>query len=428
MPTVSPFRALRYAPGLRAGLGRLIAPPYDVISPEQREALAARHACNIVHVDLPRGGDGEAPHLAAGRLLREWRRCGVLARDAGAALYLCEQRFRAPDGAERVRRGFFGRLRLEDYASRVVIPHERTLDTPRADRQGLLAATRTHVSAVFLLHADPGGEIASRVAAACGRSDGDEARDGEETSVRLVPLPEGEECDRLLGLLRGQWAVIADGHHRYESALAYRDERRAAGEPDAENVLAYLCSLEDPGLSIFPIHRLVRSLDGFDAARLRERLSSEFTLSPAADEGGLRAAMSRQSGRPGVFGLEFGGAGGLWVAAWRPGAGLDRPGFQAIPEALRSLDVVLLHRLVLEEALGIDSVAQARQTRLEYLKDDRQVHEHVRRGGAALGILLNPTRIDQVVEVTRQGLRLPQKSTYFYPKVPTGLVLDPLDD
>lgn len=389
--------------------------------------LAARHANNIVRLDLPRPEGSDDPYLEAGRLLEEWIREGVLIRDATPALYLCEQGYRAPSGERRVRRGLFARLRLEPLDSGKIIPHERTLDRPREDRRQLLASTRTHLSAVFLLHPDPDAGVSHALEEAAGRGPAEEFVDDSGTTIRMVRLEEGGTTRALADRLRDQWALIADGHHRYESALSYCETRRAGGSDDAGHVLAFLCSLEDPGLSIFPIHRVIHSLPGFDAGRFRERLAPCFTLSRVEGGEALRAAVGSRSVRPGVFGIVFPEDPRFWLAEWKEGSGLDRQALRGIPEPLRSLDVILLHRLVLEDTLGIDALAQVRQTHLDYLTDATQVFERAGDGRVAFGVLLNATRINQVIEVTRSGLRLPQKSTYFYPKVPTGLVLDPLD-
>src|SRR5207249_8925830 len=204
---------LTYAPALRPGLDRLVAPPYDVQSEEQRARLAARHESNIVHVDLPRTPAGDDPYAAAARRLEGWMRDGTLVRDVEPALYLCEQRYHRPSGGEAIRRGFFARLTLEPFGSGSVIPHERTLDVPRADRTRLLAATRVHLSAVFLLHPDPGGEAARMVSAAMDGETLEQARDDDGTISRVVRVGDRERIDFLSGRLRQQWALIADGHH-----------------------------------------------------------------------------------------------------------------------------------------------------------------------------------------------------------------------
>jgi len=420
---IRPFRALRYAPEAPAGRDGRIAPPYDVIAPAQRERLA-RHPYNIVHLDLPQTRPGSDPYLDAAERLRSWVRDGVLIRDERPALYLCEQQYQGPEGPLR-RRGLFARLDLEAYDAGVVIPHERTLERPRLDRRRLLEATRAHLSAVFMLHPDPDARVSRLLAEEIRGEPVLEASDGDGIGYRLVRLDEARVIDGLQELLRDQWALIADGHHRYESALAYHESRLAEGDRDAGHILAFLCSLEDEGLIVLPIHRLVHSLPGFSPDRVLKALAAWFDLEPVGDPQRLGAAVRAGQSRPGVFGLLFGSGGGAFVARWKDGAGLDRPVMQAVPELLRRLDVILLHRLILEEVLGIDSEAQSRQAHLDYVKDEAQLLE--RTGGALLGVLLNPTRIEQVVEVGRAGLRLPQKTTYFQPKVPSGLVIDPLD-
>ena len=426
MAGITPFRALTYASRLRPELDRLVAPPYDVLSEAQRSRLAARHENNVVHVDLPRPPTGDEAYAGAARTLDRWIREDVLVRDTRPCFYACEQRYRRPTGGEAVRRGFFARLTLEPFGSGSVIPHERTLDGPRADRLRLLAATRTRLSAVFLLHPDPAGVVADTMADASEVEPFLEARDDEGTVSRVTRLADSGCLETLVRCLRDQWVLIADGHHRYEAALAYRDQRRAQGLENAEHVLVYLCSLRDSGLSIYPIHRLVHSLPGFDAGRFRESLAARFRLRRVGTREELQQALSSRSDQPGVFGLVFPGD-GPWLAEWAQGSGQGAGEPSGLPEPLRRLDVVLLHGVLLEGILGITAEDQARQTHLDYVKEIPTVYERVAAGGVQMGILMNPTRIEQVVDVTRAGFRLPQKSTYFYPKVLTGLVFDPLD-
>jgi len=428
VPNFLPFRALRYAPRYRTRLEHLIAPPYDVISDELRRRLSARDPHNIVHLDLPVAEDGETAPVAAARRLAAWAESGVLQRDERPAFYLCEQHYRDGEGLPRVRRGLFGRLELEPFEAGVVIPHERTLDAPRRDREALLEATRTHLSPVFLLHPDPGGTVSSTLARHSETAVFDSARDVDDLQVRLARIEERGVVEHLQAALRPHWALIADGHHRYESSLAYRDRRRREGRDDAGHTLAFLCSLEDAGLTVFPIHRLVHSLAEFDPGAFRRRLGEFFRLTSFEDPDALIAALRAKRGRAGVFAMIMRDDPRCWLAEWIDGAGLDRPLFSEVAAPLRRLDVILLHRLVLEMVLGITVAAQARQTHLKYVKDETSLMERLGDGSAQIGILLNPTPIEQIVEVTRQKLRLPQKTTYFYPKVPTGLVLDPLDD
>ena len=426
MAHIEPFRALRYTVPPAPDLTRLIAPPYDVIGPAERRRLA-ENPLNIVHVDLPEAGDGGDPYRDAAARLARWIRDGVLFRDSADALYVAEQEFPGPDGSPRRRRGLFARLRLEPYAGGVVIPHERTHDGPRADRTRLLAATRANLSPIFFLHPDPGARVAAITGGIVVTPPHAWARVGEGDTVRLWRVAERRTIDDLVGGLRDQWVLIADGHHRYESALAHHAERSAAGGGEGMgHVLAYMCSLDDPGLAILPIHRVVHSLPGFDPARVRQALAPSFDLEPKADRADLPRAVAAEAGRAGVFGLLFGGESGGWVARWRDGAAVDPPGFEDLPAPLRRLDVVLLQRLVFERILGLDAGRQARQEHLEYVKDAGALVDRGRE--VAMAVLLNPTRLEQVIDAARHGLRLPQKSTFFHPKVPTGLVIDPIGD
>jgi len=415
------FRALRFAVPPAPDLTRLIAPPYDVIGPAMRRRLA-EHPHNIVHVDLPEAGDGGDPYQEAATRLTGWIREGSLARDPTDALYVAEQEFPGPDGVPRRRRGLFARLRLEPYALGVVRPHEQTHDGPRADRTRLLAATGANLSPIFFLHPDPGGRVAAITGEIVASPPAAWARIDDGESVRLWRVAESRIVGDLVGSLRDQWLLIADGHHRYESALAHDAERRAAGDgEDTGHVLAFLCSMDDPGLAILPTHRVVHSLPGFDPARVRQALAADFDLRPIASRAELPRAVSAEAGHAGVFGLLFGGESGAWLARWRDAAAESRV-FADLPAPLRRLDVVLLQRLVFEAILGLDAGRQARQENLEYVKDASVLIE--RGGAASMAVLLNPTRLEQVIDAARHGLRLPQKSTFFYPKVPTGLVID----
>jgi uncharacterized protein (DUF1015 family) len=424
MPRIEPFQALRFASPAGGSTARCLAPPYDVLDAAERRALA-EDPCNIVHVDLPESPAGGDRYQAAAALLNRWIDTGVLVRDRTPSYYVLEQRFRDPQGAERTRRGFFARLFLEPLEGGSVLPHERTLESPRRDREALLAATRTHLSAVFMLHPDPGGVVAAALREVAAAPPAVAAADPCGGDLRLWCVPRAPTIDLLTRRLAAGWALIADGHHRYESALAYQTSRREAGQEDAATILVYLCGDSDPGLRIAPIHRLVRGVSGFDAARFRDELAPWFDLQPMA-RGSLAPALAAEAGRPGVFGFLFPGSSEGFLGRWRDGAGLDRPVFASVPEALRRLDVILLHRLVLEDLLGIGAEAQRRQQNIEYVKNAALLERGV--ASADFGVLLNPTRLDQVVEVSRMGLRLPQKSTFFHPKVTSGLVLDRLED
>ena len=421
MARIAPFRALRFQSPSDGDLAKRLAPPYDVIGPERRQALAA-DPHNIVHLDLPEG-DGD-PYAAAALRLAAWRRDGTLVFDREPSFTVAEQTFRDPSGATRRRIGFFARLRLESLEGGSVLPHERTLEAPRRDRERLLAATRTHLSAVFLLHEDASGDVARRLEGLAGAPPEHSLADPDGCGLRLWRVAESETVGRIAESVARGWTLIADGHHRYESALAYRKARQEAGTDDAPEVLVFLVSAEDPGLTIGPIHRLVRGLPAQEAGRLARALDPFFEVERWPRER-LAAALRESSGRPGTFGLLFPRDPSGLLLRWRESDARARRPLERIAEPLRRLDVVLLHRLVFEEALGLSPEAQAGADHLEYVKDEAALLRGLET--ASLGALLNPTRLSQVVEVSRGGLRLPPKSTFFLPKVPTGIVLDPFD-
>ncbi|HET8946060.1 MAG TPA: DUF1015 domain-containing protein [Candidatus Polarisedimenticolia bacterium] len=421
MAHIAPFRALRYAVRTDGELAARLAPPYDVISPERRAALAS-DPHNIVHLDLPEGGEPGGAYAAAARLLADWRRDGTLRLDRDPAFVVAEQSFRDPSGSPRRRRGFFARLRLEPFEGGSVLPHERTLEAPRRDREQLLAATRTHLSAVFLLHEDASGEVARMLESVASRPPERELRDPDGAGLRLWRLAEPDLLARIAGPVGRGWTLIADGHHRYESALAYSQARRASGSDDAPDVLVYLVSAVDPGLTIGPIHRLVRGIAPIDPAKLVPSLDPFFEVESRPQEE-MAAAIRDAADRPGVFGILLPRDPSGLLLRWREGSA--RGPLEALPAPLRRLDVVLLHRLVFQEALGLSPAQQAGADHLDYVKDEAGLLRGL--PAAACGVLLNPTRLQQVVDVSRNGLRLPPKSTFFLPKVPTGIVLDPID-
>jgi uncharacterized protein (DUF1015 family) len=421
MARIAPFRALRYAVRTDGELAARLAPPYDVIGPERRTALAAEPH-NIVHLDLPEEEPGGA-YAAAARRLAAWRRDGTLVLDRDPAFMVAEQSFRDSTGTPRRRRGFFARLRLEPFEAGAVLPHERTLEAPRRDREQLLAATRTHLSAVFLLHEDASGDVARTLEGLASAPPERELRDPDGAGLKLWRLEDREPLGRIADRVSRGWTLIADGHHRYESALAYRQARRAAGKDDAPDVLVYLVSAVDSGLTIGPIHRLVRGITPLDAARLAARLEPFFDVERRSAETMARG-LHEAAGRPGVFGLLLPGSPGM-LLRWREGDERARRPLETVPEPLRRLDVVLLHRLVFQEALGLTPAQQAGPDHLDYVKDEAGLLRGLET--AACGVMLNPTRLEQVVDVSRNGLRLPPKSTFFLPKVPTGIVLDPID-
>jgi len=421
MAEVVPTRGLLYDPARAGPLDALVAPPYDVVSETERSALAAKSPYNIVRVDLPQG-DPEQKYGNAARELRRWVDEGVLRRDAVPALYRYHQIFSA-FGQEHTRKGFIGRVRLRRFEEGVVLPHERTLSGPRLDRLALARACRTHLSQVFGLYSDPKGTVDAEFAALDSTAPALEARLGDGVVHRLWRLTDARAHARIAAAMGDRKVYIADGHHRYETMLALRDELRPLARSQRSSIdygSMFLTSMDDPGLVILPTHRVVHGLEGFELSRFLDRLRSRFEVEelPASRAEGLRAPPRNT---PGSYLLASGGR--FFSVSLRPGEESSVPG----PAPLRRLDVPILHALILEEILGIDRSAQERQTNLRYLKDFRGALEETRRPGVQAVFLLNPTRIEQLKAVADASEVMPQKSTFFFPKLASGLLLDPID-
>jgi len=435
VPLVRPFRALRFSPEVVGDLSAVLSPPYDVISPDEERRLLGRHPRNVVRLDLPEAEPGDDPderYRRAARTLAEWRSDGTLHKDRKPSIYVYEQTYAVPGtGVERTQRGFFGRLRLEAFAERSVLPHERTLDAPKEDRYRLLRATGVNTSPVVGLYSDTSGAGARLLAAIAAGPAEVEVRDDDGVRHRLWSVPEDAEPGSpaaMLAALAGAGPItIADGHHRYETALRYRDERRMARsceeDPPFDYILMLFLDAASEPLTVLPTHRLVRGLEEADA---RDAAGMLFDVEPASRE----ALLAAFGAAPGPGGR---GRFGLWT---RSGAALltaRREAFeQWLPAggaALRGLDVTLLG-VALDRIFGIDSGAVGSGARIGYTKSAPEALASVDRGmddptAADAAFLLEPTPVASIAAVAADGDVMPQKSTYFYPKPLTGLLINP---
>ena len=433
MPDIRPFRALRYDPEVAGDPARLVAPPYDVIGPALHELLLARHPRNAVRLDLPTSLPGEEPderYRRVARTVAEWRSDGTLRRDPRPSVYVYEQAYRVPGTTlERTQRGFFGRLRIEPFGpGSSVLPHERTLSAPKEDRYRLLRATGMNTSPVVGLFEDPARGAADALAKAVAGAPVTDVVDDDGVRHRLwvVAAEPGGLVEALLAAASKGPVYIADGHHRYETAVRYRDERRVNSsetDPAFDFLLMLFLDAAD-ALTVLPTHRLVRGLGEAGLARLAEGLPGLF-LVEATSRGALVErfeAAGGLSGGAGRFGLVT--RQGAWLLTAR------REAFAALPApggpAVRALDVSLLG-VALEALLGIDAAAVAGGQRIAYTKSAAEAAAVVAAGddGVDAAFLLEPTPVASILAVARDGDVMPQKSTYFYPKALTGLLLNP---
>ncbi|MHB8377707.1 MAG: DUF1015 domain-containing protein [Dehalococcoidia bacterium] len=431
MADARPFRALRFD-ARRADPALTIAPPYDVISAAEQRALYERSPYNIVRVEYgeERAGDSarDNRYTRAARDLDAWRREGVLVRDGEPAIYRYRQEFEWA-GSRHTREACFAAVRLEPWGRGVIKPHEHTLARPKADRMDLLRATRTQVSPVYCLYR-PQDDARARLP---WEYEGEVLADFEADGQRHVisAVRDQAACDALREHIARCDVYIADGHHRYETALTYRDEVRAraaawTGEEPENFVLMALTEAHDPGLLVLPTHRLVHVRE-ITQAHL-DRIARDFRIedvSPASlDDAQAMLGVADAGTRFVALGLRP-GAKHLLTLEDRTGAEALMPAGQ--PDAWKRLDVSVLQYGVLQAAFGIDDVVLAAGGVVTYTQDAREAARAVETGAASAAFLLNPTPVDQVLAVADAGPRMPQKSTYFYPKLPTGLVMNVLE-
>jgi uncharacterized protein (DUF1015 family) len=437
LPDLRPFRALRYEPSRVRDLSAVVAPPYDVIDPEMRTRLVARDPANVVRLDMPVEELGDGPddrYRRAARTLAAWRSDGTLRKDPQPSIYVYEQRYLVPGTErERTQRGFFARLRLEPYGpDSGVLPHERTLSGPKEDRYKLLRATGVNTSPVVVLFDDISGTTEDRLAAVAGGPPDLDISDDDGVCHRMWSLPASGDGPASIvagSLLEAGGAApvtIADGHHRYETALRYRDERRMSRscdeDPPFDYVLALMLEATRQELTVLPTHRLVRRIGSGGAEHLLARAPELFDIEPIESSDAMKAALTGgdAAGGRGRFGL-WTRAGGAILTARRDAFA---PFLPAGGEAVRSLDVTLL-ATALDRLAGIDADAVA-DGAVGYTKSAEDAIAAVDTGsGADAAFLLEPTPVVSIEAVAREGDVMPQKSTYFYPKALTGLVINP---
>ena len=404
----------------------MIAPPYDVVGEDAVAALHARSPHNVAHVESPRDADGGDRYARAAALLDAWRAEGVLIRDDAPAYYLYEQR--TAIGGERVaRRCVFARMRLSPFADGVVRPHEHTMSGPKADRLALLRATRVNVSPLLVMYRDATGEAAAVIDRAAAGEPVYVAADDRGDEHRLWIVDDPAAVEAITASAADSTATIADGHHRYETALNYLGERGGpdGGDEGARWVLAGLVADDEPGLVVLPTHRLLP--DAAPPPDFLARLGELYEVEEFDGAEALWAAVQAGASAPGTFGLlGLGGTGARLLRA-RSAAALDARMPAEWSPASRALDVLILNETILRPLLGLDAAAFA-AGRVEFSEDANEAAEWTRAGPGRLAVLVNATRVAQVIAVADAGEVMPQKSTFFYPKLATGMVLNPLDE
>ena len=437
MAQIFPFRAWRYDPR-RVELSKVVTQPYDKITPEMQESYYAASPYSIVRIILGKrevkDNPADSVYTRAAGFFREWRHSGVLVQDREPSIYCYVQNFKKPGGKQDLgRRGFIALAKIEDYSAKVVFRHEQTLAKPKADRLELLRATHAHFGQLFMLYSDPAREIDQLLTPS---SDAEiDVRDEYDVRHRVWKVSDPGLISNIQAKMGDKKLIIADGHHRYETALNYRDERRATAAaaasvspdiPPYELAMMTCINMDSPGLVILPTHRVVHGLASFSADSLRDGARQYFSV----EEVDLSIDVARATG----ILREAGQAGTALLAVTADRAFLvDTPKWSgsAVLAGLslrqQSLDVVQLHKCLLEAVLGISPEAIRVQQNISYVRDTAEALARVRGGGANVAFLMNPVQMCDVRDLAFAGEVLPQKSTDFYPKLLSGLTIYALE-
>jgi len=430
MSKIAPFRGLRYHPE-RVELSQVVSPPYDVIDDAGQDALYRRSPFNVVRVDLAKEENGLTRYQIAARNFEKWKQEGILRRDPEPSLYLYFQTYHLPNGETKTRKGFFAARRLEKFGEGGVKPHENTFPGPKADRLQLMRATHANLSPIFGLFSDPKGEVESQLDALSKENPDAEVREANGDIHRLWVVSDPPKIERLIGNLHDRPLLIADGHHRYETAVAFAEERQLerdsspTGDEPFNYVLMYFCSLQDPGLVVLPTHRVLNQAPEIDADIFRGLLEkyARIISFPASDLQAATAKMEAEGNREHVLGWVHDGK--IDVLIFDQDRILENPALNRLHFSLRDLDVTILHDLVLTELIGITKGAQKEYGVLSYVKDAAETLR-LATEKKSYAFLMNATKLKQIEAVSEIGEKMPQKSTFFYPKLLTGLVFNEL--
>jgi uncharacterized protein (DUF1015 family) len=419
MADVQPLRALHYDQSVVGPLADVVAPPYDVIDDDQRAALIARSPFNVAAVDLPRGEPD--PYAAARELFESWQLQGAIVRDQDPAVWAHTQDYSGPGGRTLTRRGFFCRVRIEEYGPGRVRPHERTHPGPKEDRLRLTRATRANISPIFSLYSDPSHAAWDALSPATEQAPSGEVTDSDGTVHRLWRVSDSHAIAAVQAAAGTSELLIADGHHRYETMQAYAQE--IGGEGEHQFILMCLVALEDPGLTVFPTHRLVRGLDEERWQALERALARDFEISEVP----IEDIAPPPEQHPTVLQLGYiNSRDGRPLRLTLKDQAIADTALAGRSEAYRHLDTGVLETLLLKGALGLSDDDIAHFNGLFYARDTAEALAMVRSGEYDAAFLMRPTPVAQVRDVAAAGENMPPKSTYFFPKLLTGLLFNPL--
>ncbi|MFT4580149.1 MAG: hypothetical protein ACI9UO_003004 [Nitrospinales bacterium] len=427
MIEVIPFNGLLYNLEIVGSLDEVTAPPYDVISPDQQEALYKKNPHNVVRLILGKGSDQDSHtdnrYTRSAKFFEDWINEGVLKRDDEPGLYLYSQEYEF-EGERFCRVGFFARVKTEDFSEGNICPHEFTLTKAKSDRTKLLNACHANFSPIFGLYSDPEGEIDSFLHEGL-KSKPLSVIDDSKVVHKLWRLSNSENNQKICDLIRDKKVYIADGHHRYETALAFAKDNED-NVADSAHVMMFLTNMDSDSMSIFPIHRVVKSPTPFDLAKFLERVSEYFDVIPWSTEVSGPEIKSRlqEFGKDQITFCAYMGKDQTYTLIAHDPKNILPLLDKNEPKDLQVLDVMQLHAIIFREVLGIDTRDTDGQQYVSYKVNSEEAMAMVDVGDYDVAFFINPTQIDEVRRLAGMGIRLPQKATFFYPKLLSGLVIN----
>ncbi len=424
MAVIKPFRGMRFNTDKAGELKTLCCPPYDIISEEERKAFIAQNPYNVIRLELPK--EGEDVYARAGEVLDLWRRKGILIHEDKPAVYIYEMEFNAYNKRRTVK-GIIARVKVEEFSKGVILPHEFTLSKAKTDRFNLMKATNCNFSQIYALYMDSAHTTLRTIDALSKIDAAYRFTDDDRITHRLWVVTDEKVIAKLTADFADRKLYIADGHHRYETALNYRDYCRANGiskEGDAQDYqMIYLVDMEHPGLVVFPTHRLVRDLEDFDKDKVLAGCEEYFGIEKYTSVGNMNTVLGEKY-REGKKAFAFYCGKGEWYLLTLKDIDVMAKVLPDVSKASQQLDVSVLHSLILEKTMGIDKENMANQVNLTYTKFFEEAIVGVDRGDFCCSFILNPTRVTEIRDVAAAGEKMPQKSTYFYPKMITGMVMN----
>ena len=424
MAVIKPFKGMRFDTEKAGELKSLCCPPYDIISEEQRKEFVAQNEYNVIRLELPR--EGEDVYARAGEVLDLWRSQGVLIYEDRPAIYVYEMEFNAYNKRRSVK-GIIARVKVEPFSKGVILPHEFTLSKAKTDRFNLMKATNCNFSQIYALYMDSEHTTLNTIDELSTGDAPYEFTDDDRITHRLWIITDEAVIAKLCADFIDRKLYIADGHHRYETALNYRDYCRENGiskEGDAQDYqMMYLVDMEHPGLVVFPTHRMVRDLPNFDKNIVLDGCKEYFETEKFDSVGNMNTLLSKKY-KEGKKAFAFYVGKGEWYMLTLKDIGVMSSVLPDLSAASQQLDVSVLHSLILEKTMGIDKENMANQINLTYTKFFEEAIIKVDKGEFQCSFILNPTRVTEIRDVAAEGEKMPQKSTYFYPKMITGMVMN----